>query len=66
MLCQCTVASSEESEEKEDDDGEDMQKRYDLRKRKAVERYQAPLESRLYAQFLLRANFLHISEIFFF
>ncbi|NXW86065.1 ATAD2 protein, partial [Alopecoenas beccarii] len=57
--------SSEESEEKEDDDGEDTRKRYDLRQRKAVERYQAPLESRLYAQFLLRANFLHISEIIF-
>ncbi|PKK33905.1 ATPase family, AAA domain containing 2 [Columba livia] len=38
------VVSSEESEEKEDDDGEDTRKRYDLRQRKAVERYQAPLE----------------------
>ncbi|NXN29596.1 ATAD2 protein, partial [Nycticryphes semicollaris] len=42
--------SSEESEEKEDDDGEDTRKRYDLRQRKTVERYQAPLESRLYPQ----------------
>ncbi|XP_071659923.1 ATPase family AAA domain-containing protein 2-like isoform X1 [Patagioenas fasciata] len=38
------VISSEESEEKEDDDGEDTRRRYDLRQRKAVERYQAPLE----------------------
>ncbi|OPJ88344.1 hypothetical protein AV530_017690 [Patagioenas fasciata monilis] len=38
------VVSSEESEEKEDDDGEDTRRRYDLRQRKAVERYQAPLE----------------------
>lgn len=65
MLCQCTVVSSEESEEKDDDDGEDTRKRYDFRQRKTVERYQAPLESRLYAQFLLRANFLHVSEGFF-
>ncbi|NXN69829.1 ATAD2 protein, partial [Himantopus himantopus] len=43
------VVSSEESEEKEDDDGEDTRKRYDFRQRKTVERYQAPLESRLYA-----------------
>ncbi|KFQ85916.1 ATPase family AAA domain-containing protein 2, partial [Phoenicopterus ruber ruber] len=54
------VVSSEESEEKEDDDGEDTRKRYDFRQRKTVERYQAPLESRLYRWFLLRANFLHI------
>ncbi|NWQ93741.1 ATAD2 protein, partial [Burhinus bistriatus] len=43
------VVSSEESEEKDDDGGEDTRKRYDFRKRKAVERYQAPVESRLYA-----------------
>ncbi|NXP77134.1 ATAD2 protein, partial [Ramphastos sulfuratus] len=43
--------SSEESEEK--DDGEDTQKRYDFRQRKTVERYQAPLESRLYAHYFL-------------
>lgn len=49
MLCRCTAVSSEESEEKEDDDGEDTRKRYDFRQRKTVERYQAPLESRLYA-----------------
>ena len=65
MLCLCTVVSSGESEEKEDEDGEDTRKRYDFRQRKTVERYQAPLESRLCAQFLSRANFLHISEIFF-
>ncbi|NXW14840.1 ATAD2 protein, partial [Circaetus pectoralis] len=53
------VVSSGESEEKEDDDGEDTRKRYDFRQRKTVERYQAPLESRLCAQFLSRANFLH-------
>ncbi|NXJ93769.1 ATAD2 protein, partial [Corythaixoides concolor] len=41
--------SSEDSEEKEDDDGEDTRKRYDFRQRKTVDRYQAPLESRLYA-----------------
>ncbi|XP_075561822.1 ATPase family AAA domain-containing protein 2-like [Pelecanus crispus] len=35
--------SSEESEEKEDNDGEDTRKRYDLRQRKTVQRYQAPL-----------------------
>ncbi|KFV08235.1 ATPase family AAA domain-containing protein 2, partial [Tauraco erythrolophus] len=42
------VVSSEESEEKEDDDGEDTRKRYDFRQRKTVERYQAPLESRIH------------------
>ncbi|KFP72297.1 ATPase family AAA domain-containing protein 2, partial [Apaloderma vittatum] len=55
----CISNSSEESEEKEDD-GEDNRKRYYFRQRKTVERYQAPLESRLHAQFLLRANFLFI------
>ncbi|KFP37469.1 ATPase family AAA domain-containing protein 2, partial [Chlamydotis macqueenii] len=44
MLSQCTIVSSEESEEKEDDDVEDTRKRYDLRQRKTVQRYQAPLE----------------------
>lgn len=38
--------SSEESEAKEDD-GEDVRKRYSFRQRKTVERYQAPLQSRL-------------------
>lgn len=65
MLCLYTVVSSEESEQKEYEDGEDSRKRYDFRQRKTVERYQAPLESRLCAQFLSRANFLHISENFF-
>uniref|UniRef100_A0A8C3PYW7 ATPase family AAA domain-containing protein 2 n=1 Tax=Chrysolophus pictus TaxID=9089 RepID=A0A8C3PYW7_CHRPC len=37
-------ASSEEIEGKEDDDVEDNQKRYDLRQRKTVVPYQAPLE----------------------
>ncbi|KFO65847.1 ATPase family AAA domain-containing protein 2, partial [Corvus brachyrhynchos] len=50
--------SSEESEAKEDD-GEDTRKRYSFRQRKTVERYQAPLQSRLQAQLLIRTNFLH-------
>lgn len=58
MLYQCTIASSDE--EKEDD--VDTRKRYYFRQRKAVERYQAPLESRLYAA-SLKSEFLDISVI---
>jgi len=57
------LASSEEIEGKEDDDVEDNQKRYDLRQRKTVVPYQAPLESRLCALFLLRVYFLCRSEV---
>lgn len=61
MSCCCAGGSSEESEAKEDD-GEDNRKRYSFRQRKTVERYQAPLQSRLQAQLLLKTDYLHGSE----
>lgn len=57
-----TVQTSGENENKEND-GEDIPRRYNLRQRKPVDRYQAPLESRLNAQFLLKPYFLRINEI---
>jgi len=57
-----TVQTARGSENKEND-GEDVPRRYNLRRRKPVDRYQAPMESRLNAQFLLKPYFLHISEI---
>lgn len=63
ISCCGTLASSEEIEDKEDDDVEDNQKRYDLRQRKTVVPYQAPLESRLCTWFFLRVYFFHRSEI---
>ncbi len=53
LMSHCgAVASSEEIEGKEDGGAEDNQKRYELRQRKTVVPYQAPLESRLCAWFL--------------
>lgn len=58
----CGTVQTSRSENKEND-GEDVPRRYNRRQRKPVDRYQAPMESRLNAQFLRKPYFLPIREI---
>jgi len=62
VSCCGTLQTSKGSENKENG-GEDVPRRYNLRQSKPADRYQAPMESRLNAQFLLKPYFVHISEI---